>query len=786
MNRPHTSWPLASGIVLAAVLLAASGARAETVYVEAESFAAHGGWSLDTAIIHLIGSPYLLAHGMGRPVDDATTTVEIPRAGTYRIWVRTKDWVAPWKAPGAPGRFQLLVNGAPVKETFGTEGADWHWQAGGELRLAAGPCQLALHDLTGFDGRCDAVLLSSDERFAPPEGEALAAARRQWLGLPERPEDAGPFDLVVVGGGYSGLGAAISAARQSLRVALVQDRFVLGGNGSSEVRVWANGGTMRGKYPHLGEIVEEFADHAPDSPGLPEQFGDELKEQVCRREKTLRLFLGHFAHAANTDPLTGKIVSVTALEVRTGRERVFRAPLFVDCTGHGTIGALAGADFHIEPSGRMGMSNMWYWQTKDSPQPWPETPWALPLELKDFPATAKSRSVLDGRPFMKGEWFWESGFDKDSIQDLELIRDWNLRAAFGAFSAMKHGPEREKYANAAFQWIAYVGGPRESRLLRGDLVLSREDIVSQREFPDGTVPTTWDIDLHYPKQQYAEKFADNPFISRAEFGAGVDRQQGYPLPYRCFYSRNVPNLFMAGRCISVTHEALGTIRVMRTCGMMGEVVGKAAYLCVLHDTTPRGIYERYLSELLELVQQPGAMRRVKLDGPLLRDTTIGQVRPYLTKATDTVTGVPEQKPRMIGVSSLPGIVVDDRQARLTGPWSGGGGLTPFVGDGYLYAAARSAAEARFEFEIPRAGKYEVRLAWVGHENRGSRVPCTIERSGQQPLKLRIDQREELVGESPFHVLGQFDFAQGPAAIVLSAAEANGFVHADAVQVVEVK
>ena len=110
----------------------------------------------------------------------------------------------------------------------------------------------------------------------------------------------------------------------------------------------------------------------------------------------------------------------------------------------------------------------------------------------------------------------------------------------------------------------------------GDVVLTQEDIVNKREFPDGCVPSTWSIDLHYPKKQYAAKFPENPFISIAVHDRRIDRSYGYPIPYRCFYSRNIENLFMAGRCISVTHEALGTTRVMKTCGMMGEVVGRAA------------------------------------------------------------------------------------------------------------------------------------------------------------------------------------------------------------------
>ena len=356
-------------------LLLLGAARAETIFVEAETFQNLGGWSLDTAFTQIVGSPYLLAHGLGKPVAEASRPVAVPAAGKYRIWVRTKDWVAPWKAAGAPGRFQLRVNGRPLTTEFGTTGADWHWQAGDEVELSAGDLTLGLVDLTGFDGRCDAILLSSEANFQPPRDAALAAARKQWLGLPAEPEDAGEFDLVVIGGGYAGIATAVSAARQSLHVALVQDRFVLGGNGSSEVRVWAQGGTLRGKYPHLGEIVEEFADHAPDSPAAGVEFVDDRKEQVVRREQTIALYLGHFARSVATDK-EAKITSVTALEVRTGRERVFRGRMFCDCTGHGEIGALAGAKFNMEPTGRMGMSNMWYWQQEAEPQAWPATPWA--------------------------------------------------------------------------------------------------------------------------------------------------------------------------------------------------------------------------------------------------------------------------------------------------------------------------------------------------------------------------------------------------------------------------
>ena len=143
-----------------------------------------------------------------------------------------------------------------------------------------------------------------------------------------------------------------------------------------------------------------------------------------------------------------------------------------------------------------------------------------------------------------------------------------------------------------------MAGKRESRRLLGDVVLAKEDLLSGKKYPDACVPTGWSMDLHLADKRYDKGFESDPFISTANFGT---YPRPYWIPYRCFYSRNVPNLFMAGRDISVTHEALGAVRVMRTCGMMGEIVGMAASLCKKHDTTPRRVYETYLDELKELM-----------------------------------------------------------------------------------------------------------------------------------------------------------------------------------------
>src|SRR5262249_19259517 len=186
---------------------------------------------------------------------------------------------------------QLLINGEPLAETFGTKGAEWFWHDGGTVTIAQKRATLALHDLMGFEGRCDAIYFSSDLSETPPNDSApLSAWRKNTLKLPAAPEDMGEFDLVVVGGGYGGMGSAISAARMGLKVALIQNRPVLGGNGSSEVRVWSQGLIRRGKYPHIGEMVEEFADKATNSPGLAEEVGDAKKEELVRAEKKIRPF----------------------------------------------------------------------------------------------------------------------------------------------------------------------------------------------------------------------------------------------------------------------------------------------------------------------------------------------------------------------------------------------------------------------------------------------------------------------------------------------------------------
>ncbi|MGD0092156.1 MAG: FAD-dependent oxidoreductase [Planctomycetota bacterium] len=572
--------------------LAATAAQAGSVLVEAEGFENLGGWVIDQQFMDQMGSPFLLAHGLGKPVADAVTAVQFPAPGNYRVWVRTRDWVAPWKAPGAPGRFQVLVDGKVLEKEFGAEGADWHWQDGGTVQIAGKQAALALHDLTGFEGRCDAIFFTSDPGLTPPNaGEELAAFRRKMLSLPEQPEEGGAFDLVVAGGGIAGTCAALSAARLGLTVALVQDRPVLGGNNSSEVRVWLGGDICKQPYPRIGDVVKELdqkvrAHYGPTN--TAEIYEDDKKLALVRAEKNITLFLDQRVNQVEAEGQRLKAVVAQALV--SGRRVRLAGRWFADCTGDGTVGFLAGAHFEMAEKERMGACNLWNVRDTGAVVTFPRCPWALDMSGKPFPGR-KENDI-----HALGGWYWESGFAHNPFEKGEYIRDWNLRAMYGAWDCLKNVDG--KFPNYKLNWCAHIMGARESRRLLGDMCLTKDDLVHGTAYPDGCVPTSWDMDLHLPDKRYEKGFEGEAFISK-------DYHTAYPrpywIPYRCLYSRNVTNLFMAGRDISVTHEALGSVRVMRTGGMMGEVVGMAAAVCKKNRTEPRGVYAEHLDELKELM-----------------------------------------------------------------------------------------------------------------------------------------------------------------------------------------
>ncbi|MFD0894258.1 FAD-dependent oxidoreductase [Luteolibacter ambystomatis] len=619
---------IARTLFLSTAFVSAATAATGPVFIEAEAFSDLGGWDLDQQSMEQMGSPYLLAHGLGVPVKDAVTQVAFPAPGEYRVWVRTRDWVAPWKAPGAPGKFQLIVDGKPLATTFGTQGAEWHWQSGGKVTVGAS-ATLALHDLTGFEGRCDAVIFSNDPTFTPPDGgKTLEAARFRWLGLSAQPEDGGSYDLVITGGGIAGTAAAVSAARNGLKVALIQDRPVLGGNGSSEVRVWPEGHTRQKPYPFVGEIVDELVPQKTTGDGNARGgaiYADQRKMDVVKAEKNITLFMEQRVIGVEKGG-SSTISAVVSRNVRTAKRLRISGRFFADCTGDGTVGFMAGADFEAGKDGKMGASNLWNvldtgnpaevlkceCKDKDAlslavnegtvPMPFPRCPWAIDLSNKPFPGRKGQKGQWGSTPIRNlGEWFWESGFDRDQVTEIEYIRDLNFRAMYGAWDTLKNVDGL--YPNHRLGWAAFIAGKRESRRLMGDVVLKADDFRKGTVFPDGCFPCSWHIDLHAPDPAFAKGHDGDEFISKATEGKQYSYKGPYWAPYRCLYSRNIGNLFMAGRDISVDHEALGPVRVMRTTGMMGEIVGKAASIAVRHRTTPRGVYEKHLEELKALMSK---------------------------------------------------------------------------------------------------------------------------------------------------------------------------------------
>lgn len=601
----------------------------QTVLVEAESFDSTGGWFIDQQFMDLMGSPFLLAHGMGRRVADATTTVNFNQPGEYRVWVRTRDWVAPWNAPGAPGRFQLLIDGEAMDTEFGTVSDPWHWQDGGIVTVG-NKATVALHDLTGFDGRCDAILFSGDPDWQPPNDlKELVEFRRQVLETPDQPVDKGSFDLVVVGGGVAGTAAAVTAARRGLTVALVQDRPVLGGNSSSEVRVWPEGNVNFQPYPRIGDVVMELVPERRDDSKNAQNadvFDDERKLNLVRAEPNITLFLERRMNQASAE--NGHIISIECQHTRTGDRIRLRGSWFLDSTGDGVLGYLVGADFEQTDTRHMGASNLWNIQCLcQDEEPlsselqaacenasFPRCPWAVDFADKAFPGRdagpTVARSDPSGKPISLGNWFWENGFDRDPINDMERIRDQNFRAAFGAWDTIKNVEKR--YPAHQLNWVAYIAGKRESRRLMGDVVLTADDLRQGRTWPDGCFPCTWDIDTHSPDPKFAEGHKPgDEVIATCTHGEGYVYAGPYWAPYRCLYSRNIDNLFMAGRDISVTHEALGAVRVMKTCGTMGEIVGLAAAICNEKGCSPREVYTRFLNELQSQMKMGAGQRKLQ-------------------------------------------------------------------------------------------------------------------------------------------------------------------------------
>ena len=578
--------------------------KENSILLLATRFADRGDWTVDQQFIPQTGSSYLLAHGIGTPLGkDAFTTFDIPEEGDYTLWVRTKNWTRPWSDGPTPGIFRVLLDGEADGTVFGTGETDtWYWQRGSVRHFGKGVHTAALRDLTGFDGRCDALLLTRDAAAPGDSLEEYRVLRRSLLGE-ETPADKGHFDFVVVGGGIAGICAALSAARLGARVALVHDRYILGGNNSSEVRLGLGGMINLPPYGSLGYMLNEIGPERGGNARGAHYYEDERKMRVVLAEKNITLFTGYSVIGAERNG--DRVVSVTAMEVAGQTLIRISGDVFSDCTGDGNLAALAGAESlsgrearsefgeSLAPETRdslhMGGTIGWYCEVRNTPCSFPDSfDWGLPL------------GELTVEPVHRSTGAWEVGMHYDPVTDAEKTRDYGMYVAYSTFSYCKNRySAKEDWECTHLVWVSHVLGRRETRRVRGEYVLRQQDILKKIPHEDGTASLSWNIDLHFPRTDNSRNFPGDEWLSESRT-TPVDP---YPIPLRCFCAKDIENLMMAGRTISVTHVAFGSTHAPRTSGMVGEVVGMAAWLCIRDGILPRDIPASRMEELRALMRK---------------------------------------------------------------------------------------------------------------------------------------------------------------------------------------
>ena len=426
------------------------------------------------------------------------------------------------------------------------------------------------------------------------------------------------YDIVVVGGGLAGVCAAVAAARLGAKVALVQDRPVLGGNSSSEIRVPIGGADYNGKYRYsreTGIIDELLTENAKRNPLNSRSIWDHILWSICRKEQNLTLYL----NTIGKEPYVSgkKIKWILAEQTTTGKIFRLKAEIFIDASGDGRIAYEAGADFR---KGREGRDEFGEWMAPETPDEYTmgstlyflarDVGKPVSFEPPDWAYKFPSDDDLPGRHhehFYSHETFWwvELGGLWDTISDAEKIRDELIRYIYGIWDHIKnHGDHgAETYA---LDWIGVIPGKRESRRFIGDYTLTQGDIESLKIFQDAIAYTGWPIDLHPPQGILGRQPPTRMLFL-----------QGRPtIPFRCIYSRNILNLLLAGRDISVSHVALGTTRLIATCAIIGQAAGTAAFLCIKYGTTPRDVGKRHIHELQQLLlKQDCYIPHVKNEDP---------------------------------------------------------------------------------------------------------------------------------------------------------------------------
>ncbi len=570
--------------------------------IEAESFLEKGGWIVDQQSMESIHSSYIMAHGLGVPVEDAVTEINIAEDGEYYIWALTRDWTSVWGVKDSAGKFNLIVDGKSTGETLGTNGPKWAWQFAGKVRLRSGIHELRLHDLTGFNGRCDALYFTTDSEKPSDDINDVDDMRRQlsWKEIQQCDE---VYDLIVAGGGAAGICTALSAIRSGLSVLLIHDRGVLGGCNSSEIRVCMGGKINLPPYPNLGNVVKEIAPVMGDPSIFKEEYYEDNRKLLAFEASGGDYKIALNECVTDTEMCGKNITAVITTNTLTGIKKRYNAKLFADCTGDAVLSRLAGAEVmygreaenefneSLAPKTHenlvMGHSIRWY-SEKTGISDFPDLDWGMNFN---------DETCLN---VLNGDWEQETGFRRDMVKEIEYIRDFGLRAIFSNWSYQKnHYRDKDKFKDYSLVWASALGGKRESYRVKGDYILTQNDIEGHTPLKDATACITWSIDMHFPECDNDAAF-EEPFRSCA-YHRGIVAP--YPVPYRCLYSKDIDNLFLGGRIVSTSHVAFSAIRVMRTLGQLGEAAGLAAALCRKKNCLPRDIYEKHLDEFKDMLKK---------------------------------------------------------------------------------------------------------------------------------------------------------------------------------------
>lgn len=433
-------------------------------------------------------------------------------------------------------------------------------------------------------------------------------SKDQWLHLGKGKQDipqrikTPKYNVAVIGGGVAGICAAVSSARNGAKTVLVQDRSVLGGNASSEVRVHLNGVNhlKNGLAERETGVIEEILLHNRfHNPQESYPYWDHLLYDFVTREPNLELLVNTSAIEAIMKG--GKISAARCWQGPSETEYIIYADYFIDCSGDGLLAATSGASYRTGREGKaefnekyapeksdgwqMGASLLFFSKNMGKPMPYEAPHYALPFDLKKSHPGRKIRTVE------LGYWWIEVGSDDDIVADFDENRHKLMGYVHGIWDYVKNSGDYPEAENYALDWVGSFPGRRESRRFMGDYIVSETDMTEHKHFRDAVAFGGWSLDEHNPGG--IENLSEPPSYFHEHFS------RIYEYPFRSLYSKDVSNLLFAGRNVSQTHIALSSSRIMATCALMGQAVGTAAALCFEKGLSPRVLGEAHIDDLQE-------------------------------------------------------------------------------------------------------------------------------------------------------------------------------------------